>query len=56
MITSTSRPPDPADPRDPADPLITPAALAALREVAADGGRIAYAADPTLATFQVVAS
>jgi len=36
--------------------LITPAALAALREVAADGGRIAYAADPTLATFQVVAS
>jgi lysine decarboxylase len=35
--------------------LITTAALAALREVAADGGRIAYAADPTLATFQVVA-
>ena len=34
--------------------LITTAALAALREVAADGGRIAYAADPTLATFQVV--
>jgi len=25
-----------------------------LREVAADGGRIAYAADPSLATFQVV--
>jgi lysine decarboxylase len=36
--------------------LITAEALAALREVAADGGRIAYAADPTLATFQVVAS
>jgi|HubBroStandDraft_3_1064219.scaffolds.fasta_scaffold00786_3 arginine decarboxylase len=35
--------------------LITAEALAALREVAADGGRIAYAADPTLATFQVVA-
>jgi arginine decarboxylase len=35
--------------------LITGAALAALREVAADGGRIAYAADPTLATFQVIA-
>jgi arginine decarboxylase len=35
--------------------LITGAAVAALREVAADGGRIAYAADPTLATFQVVA-
>jgi arginine decarboxylase len=34
--------------------LITAAALAALREAAADGGRIAYAADPTLATFQVV--
>jgi arginine decarboxylase len=34
--------------------LITSEALAALREVAADGGRIAYAADPTLATFQVV--
>ena len=26
----------------------------ALREVKADGGRIAYAADPSLATFQVV--
>jgi arginine decarboxylase len=36
--------------------LITGAALAALREVAADGGRIAYAADPTLATFQVIAN
>jgi arginine decarboxylase len=35
--------------------LITSAALAALREVAADGGRIAYAADPSLGTFQVVA-
>jgi arginine decarboxylase len=34
--------------------LITADAVAALREVAADGGRIAYAADPTLATFQVV--
>ena len=34
--------------------LITAEALAALREVAADGGRIAYAADPSLATFQVV--
>jgi lysine decarboxylase len=35
--------------------LITAEALAALREVAAHGGRIAYAADPTLRTFQVVA-
>jgi arginine decarboxylase len=34
--------------------LITAEALAALQEVRADGGRIAYAADPTLATFQVV--
>jgi lysine decarboxylase len=34
--------------------LITTEALAALREVAADGGRIAYAEDPTLTTFQVV--
>ena len=34
--------------------LVTAEALDALREVAADGGRIAYAADPTLATFQVV--
>jgi lysine decarboxylase len=34
--------------------LITTEALTALREVAADGGRIAYAEDPTLATFQVV--
>ena len=36
--------------------LITAEAVAALREVAADGGRIAYAADPTLATFQVIVS
>jgi arginine decarboxylase len=35
--------------------LITAEAVAALREVAADGGRIAYAADPSLATFQVLA-
>jgi len=34
--------------------LITAAAVDALREVAADGGRIAYAADPSLATFQVI--
>jgi lysine decarboxylase len=34
--------------------LITAEAVEALREVAADGGRIAYAADPTLATFQVI--
>ena len=35
--------------------LITAAALDALREVAADGGRIAYAADSSLQTFQVIA-
>ena len=35
--------------------LITADALDALREVRADGGRIAYAADPTLATLQVIA-
>jgi arginine decarboxylase len=35
--------------------LITAEALAALREVAGYGGRIAYAEDPSLATFQVVA-
>jgi len=35
--------------------LITAAAIEALREVAGDGGRIAYAADPSLATFQVIA-
>ena len=34
--------------------LITAQAVDALREVAADGGRIAYAADPSLLTFQVV--
>jgi len=34
--------------------LITRSAVDALREVRADGGRIAYAADPTLTTFQVV--
>jgi lysine decarboxylase len=34
--------------------LITASALEALREVRDDGGRIAYAADPSLATFQVV--
>jgi len=35
--------------------LITEQALLALREVAADGGRIAYAADASLGSFQVVA-
>ena len=35
--------------------LITAAAIEALHEIAADGGRIAYAADPSLATFQVIA-
>ncbi|MDX6338801.1 MAG: arginine decarboxylase [Streptosporangiaceae bacterium] len=35
--------------------VITAAALDALRAARADGGRIAYAADPTLATFQVIA-
>jgi lysine decarboxylase len=34
--------------------MITTEAVTALREIAADGGRIAYAADPSLATFQVV--
>jgi arginine decarboxylase len=34
--------------------LITGEAIEALMQVAADGGRIAYAADPTLATFQVI--
>jgi arginine decarboxylase len=34
--------------------LITSDAVNALREVRADGGRIAYAADPTLATLQVI--
>lgn len=36
--------------------LITAGAVDALRAVAADGGRIAYAADPTLSTFQVVSA
>jgi arginine decarboxylase len=34
--------------------VITRDALAALREARAQGGRIAYAADPSLATFQVI--
>ncbi|MGE5136660.1 MAG: aminotransferase class I/II-fold pyridoxal phosphate-dependent enzyme [Gemmatimonadota bacterium] len=34
--------------------VITGELIGALRAVLADGGRIAYAADPTLATFQVV--
>jgi len=34
--------------------IITAEALAALRAAHAEGGRIAYAADPTLATFQVI--
>jgi arginine decarboxylase len=36
--------------------IITAAALAALRAALAEGGRIAYAADPALATLQVVAA
>jgi arginine decarboxylase len=36
--------------------LITAEALDALREVYADGGRIAYAADPTLGTLQVISA
>jgi len=36
--------------------LITAEALAALREVLADGGRIAYAADPSLVTLQVISA
>jgi lysine decarboxylase len=35
--------------------LITAEAVESLREVKADGGRIAYAADPSLETFQVIA-
>jgi lysine decarboxylase len=35
--------------------VITADALDALRAARADGSRIAYAADPTLATFQVIA-
>ena len=34
--------------------IITAEALAALRAAHAEGGRIAYAADRTLATFQVI--
>jgi len=34
--------------------VITGDALAALRAAKAQGGRIAYAADPTLETFQVI--
>lgn len=34
--------------------LITAQAVTALRDAKADGGRIAYAADPTLRTFQIV--
>jgi len=34
--------------------LITAEALDSLREIKADGGRIAYAADPSLATLQVI--
>ena len=34
--------------------MMTTDALAALRAARGDGGRIAYAADPSLATFQVV--
>ena len=34
--------------------LITAEAVASLREVKADGGRIAYAADPSLETLQVI--
>jgi arginine decarboxylase len=36
--------------------IITAGALAALRAARADGGRIAYAAEPSLATLQVVAA
>jgi lysine decarboxylase len=35
--------------------LITADAIDSLRQVQADGGRIAYAADPSLETFQVIA-
>jgi arginine decarboxylase len=35
--------------------VVTKDALAALHTARAEGGRIAYAADPTLATFQVIA-
>jgi lysine decarboxylase len=36
--------------------IITASALAALRAARSDGSRIAYAADPSLATFQVAAT
>ena len=36
--------------------VISAAALNALQAALADGGRIAYAADPTLATIQVIPS
>jgi lysine decarboxylase len=36
--------------------VITSAALAALRTALDDGSRIAYAADPSLATLQVVSA
>ncbi len=35
--------------------LITAEAVSSLREIKADGGRIAYAADPSLGTLQVIA-
>ena len=35
--------------------LVTKEIIAALRAVLRDGGRVAYAADPTLAALQVVA-
>jgi len=35
--------------------VISAAALSALQATLADGGRIAYAADPTLTTIQVIA-
>jgi lysine decarboxylase len=35
--------------------IVTAAVIAALRRTLANGGRIAYAADPTLSTIQVVA-
>ena len=36
--------------------VISAAALNAFHATLADGGRVAYAADPTLATIQVIAS
>ena len=35
--------------------MISAAALSALQATLADGGRVAYAADPTLTTIQVIA-